>query len=126
MGGRAGDGGPCSPVGIWSGRGQAPGAGPILHIDLKGRDPDEWETSVPYEKGALLWSKLEGNSARDRFERSGAEYLTISRSEHQTGIFVDYLKKHCRRTDASPARRRLTNGHPGSALVRFPMRSESG
>src|SRR5262245_30342751 len=31
----------------------------ILHIDLKGRDPDDGVTNVPYEKGALLLRSLE-------------------------------------------------------------------
>src|SRR5437868_13670639 len=40
----------------------------ILHIDLKGRDPDDGVTDVPYEKGALLLRSLEGKVGRDRFD----------------------------------------------------------
>lgn len=44
----------------------------ILHIDLKGRDPDDGATEVPYEKGALLLKTLEyavGRAAFDEFLR---------------------------------------------------------
>jgi leukotriene-A4 hydrolase len=39
-----------------------------LHIDLKGRDPDEGFTSVPYVKGALLLKTLEEAAGRQRFD----------------------------------------------------------
>ncbi len=40
----------------------------ILHIDLKGRDPDEGATHVPYIKGALLVRHMENVFGRDRFD----------------------------------------------------------
>ncbi|MDB5349579.1 MAG: Peptidase rane alanine aminopeptidase [Planctomycetota bacterium] len=40
----------------------------ILHVDLKGRDPDEGMTRVPYEKGALLLKRLEDTVGRDKFD----------------------------------------------------------
>ncbi len=40
----------------------------ILHIDLKGRDPEEGVTLVPYVKGALLLRAIEEAVGRDRFD----------------------------------------------------------
>ena len=40
----------------------------ILHIDLKGRDPDEGMTRVPYEKGALFLATLENAVGRDKLD----------------------------------------------------------
>src|SRR5436853_538907 len=40
----------------------------ILHVDLKGRDPDEGMTRVPYEKGALFLKRLEDLVGRDKFD----------------------------------------------------------
>ena len=40
----------------------------ILHIDLKGRDPDDGGTSVPYEKGYLFLLQLEKTLGRERFD----------------------------------------------------------
>lgn len=40
----------------------------VLHIDLKGRDPDETFSSVPYTKGMLLLRRLEELYGRDRFD----------------------------------------------------------
>ena len=40
----------------------------ILHIDLKGRDPDDGATSVPYEKGYLFLLSLEKLFGREIFD----------------------------------------------------------
>ena len=40
----------------------------VLHIDLKGRDPDDGATSVPYEKGYLFLLQLEKTFGRERFD----------------------------------------------------------
>src|SRR5207249_9815079 len=67
----------------------------ILHIDLKGRDPDDGVTSVPYEKGALLLRSLEEKFGRERFDAFLREYFNhFAFQSITTGIFVDYLKKH--------------------------------
>jgi aminopeptidase N len=39
-----------------------------LAIDLKGRDPDDGMTQVPYVKGALLLRKLEDKYGREKFD----------------------------------------------------------
>jgi len=41
----------------------------ILYVDLKGRDPDEGFTDVPYEKGALFLLHLEQTFGRTRFDQ---------------------------------------------------------
>ena len=67
----------------------------ILHIDLKGRDPDDGVTSVPYEKGALLLRSLEEKFGRERFDAFLREYFDhFAFQSITTGIFVDYLQKH--------------------------------
>ena len=67
----------------------------ILHIDLKGRDPDDGVTSVPYEKGALLLRSLEQTFGREKFDAFLREYFNHFQFQSiTTGIFLDYLKKH--------------------------------
>jgi leukotriene A-4 hydrolase/aminopeptidase len=41
----------------------------ILHVDLRGRDPDDGFTDVPYEKGALFLRHLEQTFGRETFDR---------------------------------------------------------
>jgi leukotriene-A4 hydrolase len=40
----------------------------ILHIDLKGRDPDDGSTQIPYEKGAAFLETIEAAVGRERFD----------------------------------------------------------
>jgi leukotriene-A4 hydrolase len=40
----------------------------ILHLDLKGRDPDEGTTQIPYEKGAAFLETIEAAVGRERFD----------------------------------------------------------
>src|SRR5262249_14285620 len=40
----------------------------VLHIDLKGRDPDDGLTDIPYEKGALFLKHLEAAFGRTKFD----------------------------------------------------------
>lgn len=40
----------------------------ILHIDLKGRDPDEGATQIPYAKGSTLLRLIERTVGRERFD----------------------------------------------------------
>ncbi|MCC6264806.1 MAG: M1 family metallopeptidase [Bryobacterales bacterium] len=40
----------------------------ILYVDLKGRDPDDGFTQVPYEKGALFLRTIEGAVGREKFD----------------------------------------------------------
>ena len=40
----------------------------ILHLDLKGRDPDDGSTQIPYEKGAAFLETIEAAVGRERFD----------------------------------------------------------
>ncbi len=67
----------------------------ILHVDLKGRDPDAGSTQIPYEKGALFLRHLEqtfGRALFDRFLRSYFDHFAFQ--SITTEQFVDYLKKN--------------------------------
>jgi aminopeptidase N len=67
----------------------------ILHIDLKGRDPDEGATGVPYVKGALFLRSLEELFGRERFDPFLRSYFErFAFQSITTQDFVDYLKKN--------------------------------
>jgi len=72
-----------------------------LYIDLKGRDPDDAFSSVPYTKGQLFLIYLEQKFGRERFDRFVLDYF-----EHHafkslgTTNFVSYLKENL--TDKYP------------------------
>lgn len=40
----------------------------VLRLDMTGRDPDEPSTSIPYDKGSLFLTALEGAFGRERFD----------------------------------------------------------
>lgn len=46
-----------------------------LKLDLKGRDPDEGLTDIPYEKGAHFLKLVEITAGRDRFDRFLSKYF---------------------------------------------------
>jgi leukotriene-A4 hydrolase len=65
----------------------------ILHIDLKGRDPDEGSTQIPYEKGALFLRQLEETFGRARFDRYLRSYFDhFAFQSITTEQMLDYLK----------------------------------
>jgi leukotriene-A4 hydrolase len=67
----------------------------ILHIDLKGRDPDDGSTDIPYEKGALFLRHLEQTFGRARFDEFLKSYFNhFAFQSITTDQFVDYLKQH--------------------------------
>jgi leukotriene A-4 hydrolase/aminopeptidase len=67
----------------------------ILHIDLKGRDPDDGATRVPYEKGALFLRHLEETFGRERFDQFLRGYFDhFAFQSITTNDFIDYLKKN--------------------------------
>ncbi|MGB7069829.1 MAG: M1 family metallopeptidase [Pyrinomonadaceae bacterium] len=67
----------------------------ILHVDLKGRDPDEGFTGVPYEKGALFLRHLEETVGRDKFDKFVRGYFDTHAFESiTTATFVEYLNKN--------------------------------
>ena len=67
----------------------------ILHIDLKGRDPDAGSTDIPYEKGALFLLQLEETFGRARFDRFLRGYFDhFAFQSITTDQFHAYLKQN--------------------------------
>jgi leukotriene A-4 hydrolase/aminopeptidase len=67
----------------------------ILHVDLKGRDPDDGFTGVPYEKGALFLRYLEEKIGREKFDKFVRDYFDSHAFQSiTTETFVDYLNKN--------------------------------
>lgn len=72
-----------------------PDADEILHVDLKGRDPDEGFTLVPYEKGALFLRHLEETFGRERFDQFLKSYFDhFAFQSITTADFRAYLQKN--------------------------------
>ncbi|WP_189398612.1 M1 family metallopeptidase [Arenicella chitinivorans] len=66
----------------------------ILAIDLRGRDPDDVFSNVPYEKGALFLRELEQRVGRDNFDAFLKAYFKEFEFESiTTDQFIDYLDK---------------------------------
>jgi len=64
-----------------------------LYIDLKGRDPDDAFSGVPYTKGQLFLIYLEKKFGRDRFDAFVLEYFDSHAFQSLgTTNFVKYLK----------------------------------
>jgi aminopeptidase N len=66
-----------------------------LSMDLRGRDPDDAFSQVPYEKGRLLLGFLEsrlGRTQLDAFLREYFQYFAFQ--SVSTQMFVDYLSAH--------------------------------
>jgi leukotriene-A4 hydrolase len=67
----------------------------ILHVDLKGRDPDDGFTDVPYEKGALFLLHLEQTFGRTRFDSFLRSYFNhFAFQSITTEQFLAYLKQN--------------------------------
>ncbi|HCM47052.1 MAG TPA: aminopeptidase [Colwellia sp.] len=72
-----------------------------LYIDLKGRDPDDAFSGVPYVKGQLFLMYLEEKFGRERFDAFVLEYFDSHAFESLgTENFVKYLKANL--TDKYP------------------------
>jgi leukotriene-A4 hydrolase len=71
-----------------------PEADRVLHIDLKGRDPDDGCTLVPYQKGALLLRTIEREVGRPRFDAFLRSYFDHFAFQSITTVdFVEYLRR---------------------------------
>jgi len=71
-----------------------PAADTILKVDLRGRDPDDGFTDIPYEKGRLLLVWLEQQFGRTRFDRFLRAYFDAHAfSSITTEDFVADLKR---------------------------------
>jgi leukotriene A-4 hydrolase/aminopeptidase len=67
----------------------------ILHVDLKGRDPDDGSTEIPYEKGSLFWLHLEESFGREKFDKFLRGWFDSHAFQSvTTETFVDYLQKN--------------------------------
>jgi len=64
-----------------------------LYIDLKGRDPDDAFSGVPYTKGQLFLIYLEKKFGRDRFDQFVLDYFDSHAFQSLGTVnFVNYLK----------------------------------
>jgi len=66
----------------------------ILAIDLRGRDPDDVFSNIPYEKGALFLREIEHKIGRDNFDLFLKNYFKeFAFQSITTDQFIDHLKK---------------------------------
>jgi leukotriene-A4 hydrolase len=66
----------------------------LLYIDLKGRDPEEGVTLVPYIKGALMLRAIEDEIGRERFDGFIRGYFDkFAFQSITTAVFEAYLKE---------------------------------
>ncbi|MEP6962135.1 MAG: M1 family metallopeptidase [Acidobacteriota bacterium] len=66
----------------------------LLHIDLKGRDPDEGTTGIPYNKGALLLFQMEQVFGRATFDTYLEAYFDhFAFQSITTATMLDYLQR---------------------------------
>ena len=88
----------------------------ILAIDLKGRDPDDGMTEIPYEKGALFLRAVEQAVGRERldaylkgyFDRFAFQSITTAQS-------LDYMQRHLFAPEAP-------TDQPAPPPIKFPVR----
>ena len=66
----------------------------ILAIDLRGRNPDDVFSNIPYEKGALFLRELEHRIGRDNFDAFLMQYFKdFAFKSITTDTFIAYLDK---------------------------------
>lgn len=64
----------------------------IMAIDLRGRDPDDVFSNIPYEKGALFLREIEHAIGRDNFDAFLLQYFEdFSFKSITTDQFVEYV-----------------------------------
>jgi leukotriene-A4 hydrolase len=79
-----------------------PAADTRLHIDLKGRNPDDGLTEVAYEKGAAFLRTIESIVGRDRFDIWLKGWFERHRFQPVTSaIFLADLRQHLIKGDKS-------------------------
>lgn len=65
----------------------------IMAIDLRGRDPDDVFSNIPYEKGALFLREIEHAIGRDNFDAFLKEYFAhFAFKSITTDEFIAYLQ----------------------------------
>jgi leukotriene-A4 hydrolase len=66
----------------------------IMAIDLRGRDPDDVFSNIPYEKGALFLRELELKVGRENFDQFLLNYFEkFAFKSITTDQFISYLKQ---------------------------------
>ncbi|MCG8436441.1 MAG: M1 family metallopeptidase, partial [Gammaproteobacteria bacterium] len=66
----------------------------ILAIDLRGRDPDDVFSNIPYEKGSLFLTELEHQIGREAFDKFLLDYFNhFAFQSITTDQFINYLEK---------------------------------
>ena len=66
-----------------------------LHLDLKGRNPDDGMTDIAYEKGAFFLMMLEEKVGREKFDNFLKTYFETHKFQTlTTSKFVKYLNKN--------------------------------
>lgn len=66
-----------------------------LRVDLRGRDPDDGFSDVPYEKGRLFLGFLESRLGRERLDAFLQDYFTrFAFQSVTTDTFLEYLWEH--------------------------------
>ncbi len=66
-----------------------------LSVDLKGQDPDDGFSDVPYEKGRLFLGFLESRLGRERLDTFLNDYFAkFSFQSVTTDMFLDYFWEH--------------------------------
>lgn len=64
----------------------------VLALDVRGRDPDEAFSGIPYDKGALMLLELEQAIGREAFDTFLLEYFdTFAFESLHTEAFLEYL-----------------------------------
>jgi len=78
----------------------------ILYVDLKGRDPDDGMTLVPYVKGMLFLRSLEETFGRERFDTFLRGYFNeFAFRSITTADFLSYLQRNLLDSDPDTTRR---------------------
>jgi leukotriene A-4 hydrolase/aminopeptidase len=76
----------------------------VLHIDLKGRSPEDGLTDVPYEKGALFLKHLEAVYGREAFDAFLKAYFAkFAFRSITTATFAKYLEENLLKGDPAKA-----------------------
>ncbi|MEO8307721.1 MAG: M1 family metallopeptidase [Pseudomonadota bacterium] len=72
-----------------------------LHIDLRGRDPDEGQTQIPYQKGATFLRTIEAAVGRERWDAYLRAYFNRHAFQPQTSAgFLEDLRANLIHGDA--------------------------
>ena len=79
-----------------------PAADTRLHLDLKGRDPDDGMNDIAYEKGALFLRTVERNVGRERFDAWLRGYFDRNAYRPMTtAMFLDDIRANLVKGDAA-------------------------